>query len=703
MLIAIQILFQVVITQLCKVRNRIQASFPNKDELYKIVDALPQGAVWKSQLLKVTGDVKGLDGAEIVEELELWYRDPVECIRELIGNPLFRDSMSYAPEQLFEDPGGRRRVWNQMSSGDWWWKVQVRTGSSLTQSLVASYSTSAQLQLPNGATCAPIIISTDKTKLSHFRGDKSAWPIYLTIGNIDKEVRRQSSSHATILLGYIPVPKLDCCTEKTKKVTRYNLFHQSMRLVLSSLVDAGRSGVMMTCADAKVRNVFPILAAYVADYPEQCLVACCMETRCPMCTVAPDKRGEHQDGRAYITRSPEDVLELLRQASVGTVNLRAHGLRPTYPPFWKDLPHSNIFTCFTPDLLHQLHKGVFKDHLVEWCSALISEEELDDRFRAIPSHRNLRHFKNGISSVSQWTGREHKEMQKVFAGILAGAVDSEVMRAVSALLDFIYFASFHSHSSHTLDSMQKALEDFHSCKEVFIRLSARQPAHFNIPKIHSLQHYRHMIESFGAADGYSTEAPERLHIDYAKEAYRASNKRDYVPQMVNWLRRQEAVHLFDAYLAWRSGESGAPRLPVQSGRVILQTSPSQLPPRATSRIANRPPQELQHVVGSQIIQGHGATQFLPALTRYLRENHCAITPQAFDTFDLYKQVVVDLPAIPETGQSHCNDVIRATPPVAQQGRVSAEPGEFDFALVRTTEQNARTSGSALQGERTATT
>lgn len=185
-----------------------------------------------------------------------------------------------------------------MSSGDWWWKVQVRTGSSLTESLVASlsaYSISAQLQLPNSATCAPIIISTYKTKLSQFRGDKSAWPIYLqwssTIENIDQEVRRQSSSHATILLGYIPVPKLDCCPEKTKKVTRYNSFHQSMHLVLSSLVDAGRSGVMMTCADAKVRNIFPILAAYVADYPEQCLVACCTETRCPMCTVAPDKRG----------------------------------------------------------------------------------------------------------------------------------------------------------------------------------------------------------------------------------------------------------------------------------------------------------------------------------------------------------------------------------------------------------------------------
>ncbi|KAI0044804.1 hypothetical protein FA95DRAFT_1453203, partial [Auriscalpium vulgare] len=63
-------------------------------------------------------------------------------------------------------------------------------------------------KLPDGATIVPLIFSSDKTLLTNFSGDEAAYPLYLTIGNIAKDVRRIPSCHAHMLVGYLPTPHL---------------------------------------------------------------------------------------------------------------------------------------------------------------------------------------------------------------------------------------------------------------------------------------------------------------------------------------------------------------------------------------------------------------------------------------------------------------------------------------------------------------
>ncbi|KAF8605585.1 hypothetical protein BDV93DRAFT_532327 [Ceratobasidium sp. AG-I] len=227
------------------------------------------------------------------------------------------------------------------------------------------------------------------------------------------------------------------------------------------------------------------------------------------------------------------------------------GLKPFGRPFWAELPHADIFLSLTPDILHQLHKGVFKDHLMEWCLTLIrradgSANNVDYRYMAMPDHSNLRHFTSGVTKLKQTTANEHREMQKVFTAVMAGLVPERVLPAILAAIDFIHFARLPTHTTETIALLDNALDRFHENKQVFIDYGVR--THFNINKIHAMCHYAESIRELGAADAYNTETPERLHIEFAKRAYKATNRRNFFMQMTIYLERRERVNKFDAYL-----------------------------------------------------------------------------------------------------------------------------------------------------------
>jgi Plavaka transposase len=463
----------------------------------------------------------------------------------------------------------------------------------------------------------------------------------------------------------------------------------------------------MVCADGWIRLMFLILAAYVADFPEQCLVGCCMENRCPRCTVNPTDRGSPHESRL---RDMRETLELMSKHQQGRdpPQFEKIGLRAVYKPFWADLPHCDIFRCFTPDILHQLHKGVFKDHLVQWCTKIMGEKEIDKRFKAMNGYPGLRHFKKGISSVTQWTGTEHKEMEKLLLGITLGAVPSRFIPVVRSLLDFIYLSQLQYHTTTTLKSMETCLKTFHDQKNIIIELEIRD--HFNIPKFHALLHYVECIRFLGSADGYNSESPERLHIDFAKEAYRASNKRDYVEQMAVWLQRHEAIWLRESYLVWvekrlesllkasdvntmdeDEHEVDVQHVTVDVGQrdnTNITHSQDNNDARAKLNIryslAKSPPH--QNLTVDKLTEKFGTANFLTALSSFLRHHlpGTTITPSIRDRFDAFKQIVISLPTnqfLGDHGERIVMDRVRTSPFVNASGRALPKAPHFDTALI----------------------
>jgi hypothetical protein len=211
-----------------------------------------------------------------------------------------------------------------------------------------------------GATVVPVLLSSDRTQVTVF-GSKTAYPVYLTIGNLPKDIRQKPSHCGQILLAYLPTTKLKTVTSHAaRRRMLLNLLHCCLQKALQPLEDAGINGIVMADGHGISRRVHPILAAFIGDYPEQVSVTCTKTGRCPKCNVERDDLGRPVASsrcdlnmvRDALSKADENHAEYVAACELA-------GIKPVFHPFWKQLPFVNIFQSITPDVLHQLHQGVF--------------------------------------------------------------------------------------------------------------------------------------------------------------------------------------------------------------------------------------------------------------------------------------------------------------------------------------------------------
>jgi len=190
--------------------------------------------------------------------------------------------------------------------------------------------------------------------LSALRGDQTPWPVYLSIGNLSKAKRRSVKMNGLILISHSPK-----CPNVPNTHTNRFPYYKSIPTLLCALEEPAMSRFTVLCADGRTHHPFPRIVSLRADYPEQCTITILQYDWCPWGEIC-------QDNMPGFARRPR-CHHPQRYLHLSTMAAEEVGL-------WKfaDCPNfanahagCNIYVCMNVDRLHQLLKGLFKDHTWE--------------------------------------------------------------------------------------------------------------------------------------------------------------------------------------------------------------------------------------------------------------------------------------------------------------------------------------------------
>ena len=393
-------------------------------------------------------------------------------------------------------------------------------------------------------------------------GDRVAHPLLLTLANLPMNIRMKSSFHALPLIGLLPCPKFIGVKKSLHGVLENRLIHHCLDVICRPLKEASARGTLMSDSLGRIRYCFTPIIAYIVDTPEAAVIAG-VRGKTSHLTLASHKRFgdnfQHPTRLATLTLSQIECLtqefdpwnlELYTKQS--KTRYRLNGV---HLPFWRDwtLPDGTVAEpsqFLTPEPLHHWHKQ-FWDHDAKWCIRAVGNEDIDLRFSVLQPCVGFRHFKAGISSLKQVTGRDHRNVQRYIVPIIAGAVSKDFTLCIRALADFRYLAQSRSIDSHTISEISNALALFHKHKQAILDAGARVGTsnnpldHFFIPKLELLHGVALSIRWSGPPIQWSADPTERAHIDAIKVPSENTNNGQYGPQICRHLDRDERRQLFD--------------------------------------------------------------------------------------------------------------------------------------------------------------
>ncbi|KZT64211.1 hypothetical protein DAEQUDRAFT_679009 [Daedalea quercina L-15889] len=497
--------------------------YSNTEELYAAIDEITVGdAPWEAFEVRFSGP--------ITPDCPSWKRNvhTVYCqntrtvARNMTDNVAFDGKFDYAP---FEETTGPKHMcrFSNIMSGFWAYRKATEIARNDRENT-------------RGAMLSPIILGADKTTVSVATGHTEFHPVYMSLGNIDNAVRR-AHRDAILPIAFLAIPKTSWEQQDSDefRTFRKQLYHASLAKILSPLKQAMQEPEVTHCPDGHFCRAIYQLGPVIADYPEQVVLTGIVSGWCPKCLILPEDM--HLTGDP---RCPEHTGFLHNHFEAERL-WDWWGIDVNVQLFTDHFPRADIHELLTPDLLHQLIKGTFKDHLVTWVEQYVKAEyppaeakrvmdDIDRRIAAVPPFPGLRRFPEG-RNFKQWTGNDSKALMKVYVHAIEGYVPDDMVRCFTAYLDFCYLARRSAHMEETLAAMEEALHRFHIYREVFNEVGIR-PDGFSLPRQHALSHYIANIRLFGSPNGICSSITESKHIRAVKKPWRQSSRHNALTQIL---------------------------------------------------------------------------------------------------------------------------------------------------------------------------
>ncbi|KAI0647706.1 hypothetical protein C8Q79DRAFT_906496 [Trametes meyenii] len=510
--------------------------FADYSDLYKTIDMIGIGDVpWSCLRVSYNGPRPEEDVPSWMDEVyEVWMRDPRLVSLKMLANPEFHGSFDVAPYREFTGSGDRQ--YGNLMSANWAWKQADAVSREVANS--------------DGAMLVSQIFGSDKTTVSVATGQNDFYPLYMSLGNLHNGARR-AHRDSILPIAFLAIPKAERRHADTAAFRRFRrqLFHTSLAAILQPLKPGMSTPEVVRCPDGHFRRAVWALGPYIADYPEQVLVANIVQGWCPACLKYPTKLDTDEPGQRRARVHTEALLWTFEPASLW----HDYGVVADVTPFTEEFPRADINELLSGDLLHQIIKGTFKDHLVTWVGQYLLHthgesrgkellDEIDCRIASTPPFPGLRHFKQG-RDFKQWTGDDSKALMKVYLPAISGIVPSEIVRTLAVFLEFCYLARRSHLTDTTLSQMDDARQRFNKHRQIF-KSSGVRPDGFSLPRQHSLEHYLQHIRNFGAPNSLCSSMTEAKHIKAVKEPWRRSNRYEALGQML--LTNQRIEKLSDA-------------------------------------------------------------------------------------------------------------------------------------------------------------